>query len=333
MVTQRIWFVIFEELMMKMIDIAIIGEVMLEFAATGEKNFIQGVSGDTYNTACTLQGLGLDVAYITSLGSGQSANIIRAEADKYKLSLVEPSIETMKSPGLYMITNDAEGERSFDYWRNDSAARTMLSDKVVLGELLPTIMTARYCFFSGITLALMSIECQTLLLEFLIQYRQQGGKVIFDPNYRRALWNSQATAAEAIAKFKQQADIYLPGFEEEELLYGMTTVEMAAEQLKHSGINEVVMKNGSETCYLIDINTIEQIKIIPAKTVLDTTGAGDTFNGGYISARCLGISPAEAISFAASAAAHILTMRGGVLTPSQLTELKAVLCSNTKQID
>ena len=102
----------------------------------------------------------------------------------------------------------------------------------------------------------------------------------------------------------------------------MTSVEMAAEQLKHSGINEVVMKNGSETCYLIDNNAIEQIKIIPAKMVLDTTGAGDTFNGGYIGARCLGISPVDAISFAASAATHILTIRGGVLPQTQLDELK-----------
>ena len=83
----------------------------------------------------------------------------------------------------------------------------------------------------------------------------------------------------------------------------------------------------AENCLLITHQTFENIKITPSLDVVDTTGAGDTFNGGYIGGRLSGLTPKIAIKFAAKAACQVLTIKGGVLKATQLSSLKENLNS------
>jgi 2-dehydro-3-deoxygluconokinase len=317
-----------------MIDIAIIGEVMIELTAQADNTYSQSVAGDTYNTACTLQCLGLKVVYVTDLGTGPSANSIRDHVADFTIQLLEPQHKTLLEPGSYTVSNDSQGERSFEYNRNNSAANALFNDVEAFKIILNRIPKSRFCYFSGITLALMNIECRQLLGRFLTKFREQGGKVILDPNYRPIIWESQDEAQKTIAQFRLNADIYLPGLEEEALLYAATSSEQVVTQLMAEGMNEIVIKNGAESCTLLSEKTIEQVDINPSTSVVDTTGAGDTFNGGYIGARCKGVNPKEAIIFAASAAAMILNVRGGVLPKKQLAELKVALnrINSSKQL-
>ncbi|WNC72805.1 sugar kinase [Thalassotalea psychrophila] len=310
-----------------MADIAIIGEVMLEFSPLTGKDFTLGVSGDTYNSACTLAGLEISTTYITSLGEGQSADIIRQHAYHRHVHLLEPQAVKNKSPGLYMISNDETGERFFDYWRNDSAAKALLNNENLLLPLLKQVEKHGYLYFSGITLALMNDSCRSMFQQFLLDYRLQGGKVIFDPNYRSKLWLNKAAAISATDEIQAYVDIYLPGFEEEECLFGSTSPDGAVKRLLTTGVDEVVIKNGPENCILINNDHVENVEVTPSTDVVDTTGAGDTFNGGYIGARLSGLNPIDAINFAAKAASKILMIKGGVLQSKQLSELKASLNS------
>ncbi len=308
-----------------MSDIIILGEVMVELAPLQEQGYSLGTAGDTYNTACTLQGLGLDVCYVTALGSGRQADRIRASATTRGLTLAEPAIDPARTPGLYLISTDSTGERSFEYWRSDSAASALFKQPETLQALLEPLQSTPYWYFTGITLALMSGASRQTFAELLGAYRRQGGTVIFDPNYRPALWSSQAEAADAIAHAQAHVDIYLPGFEEQEALFGFNTVNSAAAALLNTGAREVVIKNGAQTCMLIADGAIREIAITPAQSVLDTTGAGDTFNGAYISARLQQFSPGDAIAFAAQAASAVLQVNGGLLKPVQLQRLKTQL--------
>jgi len=310
-----------------MTDIAIIGEVMLELSPLSGKNFTLGISGDTYNSACTLAGLDINTTYITSLGEGQSAELIRQDARQRQMHLLEPKAVINKFPGLYMITNDETGERFFDYWRSDSAAKALFNNEDLLLPLLKEIENHDYIYLSGITLALMSESSRMMFKEFLSDYREQGGKVIFDPNYRPKLWPNITTAIKAITDIQSVVDIYLPGYEEEEILYTISSVDEAVKRLFTIKTNEIVIKNGPENCLLITNQQVENIKITPSKNVIDTTGAGDTFNGGYIGGRLTGLTPQNAIEFAARAAGQVLTIKGGVLQTTQLTTLKENLNS------
>tara|TARA_B100000809_G_scaffold19840_1_gene17439 strand:+ start:5243 stop:6199 length:957 start_codon:yes stop_codon:yes gene_type:complete len=310
-----------------MTDIAIIGEIMLELSPLSGRNFALGISGDTYNSACTLAGLDINTTYITSLGEGQSAEIIRLDARQRKIHLLEPEAVINKSPGLYMISNDASGERFFEYWRSDSAAKALFNNEDLLLPLLKQVESHDCIYLTGITLALMSETCRMMFTLFLVDYRNQGGKVIFDPNYRPKLWVNKVTAIKAIDEFLSTVDVYLPGYEEEEILFSATSTENAVKRLLTIEAKEIVVKNGPQNCFLITKQQVENIKITPSKNVIDTTGAGDTFNGGYISARLTGLTAKDAIEFGAKSASQVLSIKGGVLQPTQLSKLKKSLTS------
>jgi 2-dehydro-3-deoxygluconokinase len=301
-----------------MIDIAVLGEVMLEFSLISEKNYTLGISGDTYNSACTLTGLDINVTYITSLGEGRPAEFIRQDAQHRGVRILEPETTLQKSAGLYMINNDEAGERFFNYWREDSAAKALFSNKHLLFPLLKKIIKHDYIYFSGITLSLINESCRPMFIQFLKDYRNIGGKVIFDPNYRPKLWFNQTNAVEAISEILPHVDIYLPGYEEEEILFGCASPNDATKRLLAIGISEVVIKNGSKSCLVICRSCVNCIEITPSTDIEDTTGAGDTFNGGYIGARLKGLTPSDAVSFASKAASQILSIKGGVLPVSQL---------------
>ncbi|MDG2231893.1 MAG: PfkB family carbohydrate kinase, partial [Paracoccaceae bacterium] len=104
--------------------IAVIGEAMIEMSITGDQAQL-GVAGDTLNTAIYLKRAApqIEVDYITRLGRDSfSKRIKNFIADQF---LGTSAIETDddRVPGLYAITTNAQGERSFSYWRDQSAAR------------------------------------------------------------------------------------------------------------------------------------------------------------------------------------------------------------------
>jgi 2-dehydro-3-deoxygluconokinase len=237
--------------------------------------------------------------------------------------LAEPAIDPARTPGLYLISTDSTGERSFEYWRHDSAASGLLQQPETLQALLEPLQSTPYWYFTGITPALMSDASRQMFARLLGAYRRQGGTVIFDLTYRPA--SSQAQAADAIAHVQAHVDIYLPGFEEQEALFGFNTVNSAAAALLNTSAWEVVIKNGAQTCILIADGAIGEIAITPARALLDTTGAGDTFNRAYISARLLQFTPGDAIAFAAQAVSAVLQVNGGLLKPEQLQQLKTQL--------
>ena len=101
--------------------VVVIGEGMLELSPVAEA-WRLGHGGDTLNTAIHLARSGLDVAFVTALGDDPFSKGLRAawagEGLDTSLILADPS----RRPGLYAISTDAAGERSFTYWRGESAA-------------------------------------------------------------------------------------------------------------------------------------------------------------------------------------------------------------------
>ena len=104
-----------------------IGEVMAEIRAQ-PGGFHVSFAGDTYNTAvychCSLQGLG-SADYVTRIGEDPLSEgfITAALAEGLERGLIRRDPE--RQIGIYTVSTDAQGERSFHYWRDTSAARRM----------------------------------------------------------------------------------------------------------------------------------------------------------------------------------------------------------------
>src|SRR6201986_2943050 len=132
-----------------------IGEVMLEMSRGSDGRFSMACGGDTFKTAVYLARAGVEVAYATALGDDpHSDNIVAmatAEGIQTDLILRVPG----RLPGLYMIENDAKGERRFRYWRGEAPARELF-ELPDWNRIAEAMLDARLIFFSGITLSLYS---------------------------------------------------------------------------------------------------------------------------------------------------------------------------------
>lgn len=291
--------------------IVVIGEGMLELARKGG-DWQLGHGGDTLNTAIHLARLGHDVAYLTALGSDPLSGDLKAKwaAEGLDTSLVldHPN----RSTGLYAISTDAAGERSFAYWRDTSAAREMFSLRGSAGAL-EVAAQANLIAFSLITLAILPPEARALLLAMACDVRRRGGKVAFDGNYRPRLWSEPAEARAARDAAIACATIGLPTLEDETALSGEADAASVASHWQSLGCAETVVKLGASGCRLPDGNLIAPEAVL---SPIDTSGAGDAFNAGYLGARLNGADPTEAARAGHSLAGWTI-MRPGAIPPRE----------------
>ncbi len=288
--------------------IALLGECMLELSPAEQSttDYQLAIAGDTFNTAVALAQLGVDSSYCTGLGVDSHSDRIVAQACDWGID--SSSVLRLPDclPGLYMINTDASGERSFNYWREHSAAHKALSTPELLAQLLQSAADASHLYLSGITLALCGDRGRKHLLNWLPRFRDRGGKLVYDSNYRAALWPDLASARSAHLALLAQVDIYLPGADDLDQLGG-EPAELPNQQL------EWVRRDGGER---IDYgNTGGSGHYVPPvlSSVLDTTGAGDAFNGAYLAARLIGVSQASSVIFACRVAAGTIARRGAIM--------------------
>lgn len=283
------------------------GEGMLELSRRGA-DWRLGYGGDTLNTAIHLARLGHDVAYLTALGTDPLSEKLRAdwEAEGLDTSLVmtHPS----RHAGLYAITTDEQGERSFAYWRENSAAREMfdLADSDMRRR---AIAGCDLFYHSLISSAILPDNGRIALILLASMVRDQGGLVAFDGNYRPRLWDSPGAAEAMRDGAIRVADIGLPTLDDERALSGTREAGAVAAHWQGLGCAETVVKLGPEGCRLPDG------KIVPPQRALDpvdTSGAGDAFNAGYIDARLRGAPPEDA-ALSGHALAGWTVMRPGAI--------------------
>jgi len=218
--------------------IACIGEVMIEMVTKSECQAKIGVAGDTYNTAVYLKQLTknkpITVTYVTALGEDTFSNRILDRLTSYGIDTSAVEKRTDRMPGLYAIETDENGERSFVYWRGQSAARTLFQQN--MEQAFEKLSSFDLLYLSGISVAILPSSTRNALFEFLNDYRSKGGKVVFDSNYRPRLWEDLETARDVTAKMWALCDIALPSVDDEMELFGDTDEKSVIARLKNLGV-------------------------------------------------------------------------------------------------
>lgn len=265
------------------------GEGMLELSQR-DGEWQVGYGGDTLNTAIHLARLGHDVAYLTALGTDRFSGDLQRQWAEEGLDTSLIQIHPSRNVGLYAITTDAGGERSFTYWRETSAARELfdLADH----DVRQRAMTGCDLFYySLISAAILPRNGQIGLVTLASMVRDGGGLVAFDGNYRPKLWEDAAAAGAVHDAAVRNADIGLPTLDDEQALFGERSADEVAAHWQGLGCAETVVKLGADGCRLADGTIVK-----PARTLdpVDTSGAGDAFSAGYLDARLRGLAPAEA---------------------------------------
>ncbi|RMA82289.1 sugar kinase [Umboniibacter marinipuniceus] len=303
--------------------IAIIGECMAEVSQLslqpGEASSDAKLSfgGDTLNCAIYMAREGVSPAFITSIGDDFVSDWMLSCWQEEAVDCQYVSQEPGSAPGLYAIRTDSDGERSFTYWRSGSPASRMFDSETKINRVFTALEQFDLVFLSGISLAIISDQDKEQIIERLGHYRKAGGLVVFDGNYRQQLWDSLASTRLWYDRLYKEVDIALATLDDEQKIYPGSTQEDVAERLLASGVSEVVLKLGEKGCSIYDPSTQKGIAVstTPVKPV-DTTSAGDSFNGAYLAQRIQGENPLEAAKHANQVAAHVVMHKGAIVPKS-----------------
>jgi 2-dehydro-3-deoxygluconokinase len=293
-----------------------VGECMIELSGGEAGQYRLGFAGDTLNAIWYARArLGGDwtTDYVTALGDDEYSAEMRSFLTTNRIGTGHIQTIPGHRPGLYMI-RQKDGDRHFTYWRENSAARLLAEEPATLDN---AFAGAKLIYFSGITLAILLPRARGRLLKAIVQARNAGARIAFDPNARPALWRSPAIMASTTTVAASLSNIVLPTFADEVLAFGDKTPEATRQRYLELGVEEVVVKNGEAPALIGHAGRLSDVAPMPG-SVVDATGAGDSFNGAYLAARLEGAKPEEAAQAAHRVAGIVIGHRGALVDPKLL---------------
>lgn len=303
-------------------NILSIGECMGEFSQAGERLYRFGYAGDTLNTAWYLRALTdasrFNVDYLTAVGTDRLSGELVEFLLGNGIGTARIRRISDRTIGLYIISLKA-GERSFTYWRDASAARLLAQD---LPHLQSCIAAADCIYFSGVTLAILSARDRGNLLEELRLHRKAGKTIAFDSNIRWQLWRTEEEMRSVLTAAYGVSTVALPSFDDESKAFGNATPEAVAARIADCGVAEVIVKSGGGRCLVLSNDTLVSVPPEPVSEIVDTTGAGDSFNGGYLAARLTGQTPESSTRLAHRVAARVIAHPGALVEMHRFADLR-----------
>lgn len=302
-------------------DTVAVGEAMVELAPVRNGLYARGFAGDTFNTAWhmaqALRGQA-KVRFATRVGQDRMSDDFVATLAADGLDVSAIGRDPARIMGLYLIELDGV-ERSFQYWRDTSAARGLASDP---DRLATALNGAGLIHLSGITLAILPPADRETLLDALALARINGARVSFDPNIRPRLWASPDEVRHVIPKVLALTDIALPSFDDETALWGDRSPQATIGRLAAAGIAEVAVKDGAGPVSVWSDGRTTTLPTAPVQGIRDTTGAGDAFNAGYLSARLTGMSPQASVAVGQGFSAEVIRHPGARLPKSAIPPIR-----------
>jgi 2-dehydro-3-deoxygluconokinase len=300
--------------------VALIGECLIELNGAASGNLRLAYGGDSLNTALYLARLArstIGVKYVTVMGTDALTDAMMAswQAEGIDTSLVlrDPT----RLPGLYLIQVAEDGERSFLYWRTESAARYLLRHSA-FDRVAAELAEADLIYVSGISLAILPAEDRTRMLELLVRLAGRGIPIALDSNYRASLWASADLARSALTTLMPATRIMFATFDDEKCLWGDDTPETTRERLHAAKVPIVAIKLGAAGCLHSDGIASTKVPAAPVAAIMDTTAAGDAFNAGFLAGWLADRTPEECCR-AGNTLAGVVIQHHGAIIPAAAT--------------
>ncbi|GIF78524.1 sugar kinase [Asanoa siamensis] len=303
-------------------DIIAIGEPLLEFSAVGHAaldgadRFTTGFGGDTSNFLVAAARSGARTGYLTRIGADPFGDAFLRLWQAEGIDTTHVVRAQGERTGVYFISRDP-ARSVFTYYRADSAASRLS----VADVPEPAIAAARALHVSGITQAISLSACDAAFHAMTVA-RAAGTLVSYDPNYRPQLWPLERARA-VVTRSIELSDVAFPNIEEGRLLTGADDPRAVLDWFTTRGPRTVVLKLGADGALLWHEGTVTEVKPHPC-TPVDSTGAGDAFDGAFMASLTAGATPTEAAHHAAIAGALTTQGHGAVgPIPTKATILAA----------
>lgn len=287
-------------------DVITVGESMTLLLADGPtpleraERLELGVAGAESNVAIGLSRLGHRTEYFGRLGDDVFGRRIRQELRGEGIDVTGLILDPEHPTGLLFRDAPAARPISVVYRRSDSAACFLRTTDVPDDR----IRQARLLHLTGITAALSPSSFDALVHAAEVA-REAGVTVSFDPNVRARLAGPEAWQRIADT-FGRLADVVFTGADEAETIAPGTD---PVDYYQSRGASTVIIKDGEHGSVEISDGERRQGAIHPVTSV-DTVGAGDAFNVGWISAWLRGADAPTRLREAAVVAALVVAERG-----------------------
>ncbi len=253
---------------------------MVEFFCDGKlsdaKTFTKSFGGDAVNCAIAAARLGSRVGWITKLGDDPFADFLETSWRRERLEISQVRLKKGFN-GVYFIALDKRGERQFTYFRQGSAASTLqpcdISEKY--------LNQSKMVYATGISQAISPTGRATVRKAFQLAKRNDL-LVAFDPNLRLKLWPIHA-ARWALGEVLPYVNIALPSAPSDTVpLLGLSNPEAVVRFFWNHGTSIIAVKCGKRGVCVGAKGMIRWITARKNVRVVDTTGAGDAFNGAFL---------------------------------------------------
>lgn len=289
------------------LDLIGIGEAMIELYAAEKlgvsRTLQKSYGGDVLNSLVHASRLGFTTGFITRVGNDPFGAALRQTWQTEGVDISQAPLVDGEN-GVYLISLLEDGEREFTYRRANSAASQLQPQDLESAY----IRQSQMLLLSGITQAISSSAEATTLAAAQIA-KQHGVQVVFDPNYRPKLWAARGGLPSAQAAARQLlplVDILLPSSPTD-----LDVFAVPHSQALFDLAAVVAVKNGADGAL---VRHDQQIMAVPSVQgiVVDTTGAGDAWNAGFITQILQHKNTLQAAQFANALAAEKIKYRGAI---------------------
>lgn len=321
-------------------EVISIGEALIDFISeqneplTFVKSFRKAPGGAPANVAVGLARLGVKVGFVGKVGADPFGDFLVTKLEKEKImtqGVVKASKNELTS--LAFVSLNEEGERDFFFYRTNAA------DLQLQPEEIPSHFFSQIKFLCFGSLSLSAEPCRSAVFKAITECKKNGGKTCFDPNIRLDVWENESIFNEIVKKALSQTDIFLPS--QEELVYLASHLINQTKQNEKQVIEDffnnfsmkiLVVKKGKTGCSLKTKRGLEHIPGFQVKTV-DTTGAGDGFNAGFLFGLLQKKSLEEATLLGNAVGALVVQKKGAMTALPTKEELRIFLKNRKVDIE
>ncbi len=267
---------------MKKFDITAFGEILIDFTymgnnPNGQKLFAQNAGGAPANVLVCATKFGLNTAFLGKIGKDIHGDFLRHTLEMQNVNTQGLITDETHFTTLAFVDLNENGERSFSFARNHGADTFMTPEDINL-----EILEQSKIFHIG-SLSLTTAQSKETTIFAIKKAKEQGALISYDPNYRASLWQNETTAKKEMQELIKYADLMKISDEECELLTNQKAPQLAAKTLNDAGVKIVCVTLGENGALISTQNQQKQIAGFKSTKVVDTTGAGDSFWGAFLS--------------------------------------------------
>lgn len=254
------------------------GELLIDVISTDTgslikaKGFLKKFGGAPANTAAGLAKLGVPVGFIGKVGDDPFGHFLKGVLDENGVDTDSLILSRTEKTTLAFVSLTESGERDFTFYRG--AHEAIEPSEVNLPK-------DTFLFHFG-SLTQTNESANKATQKLIEQAKEIGAIISYDPNIRESLWGDLQKAKKVILETAKKVHILKINEDEAKLLSGTSDISEASRILFTDNLDALFITLGENGCFYKTKNSEGNVPVPIKVEVVDTTGAGDAFNAGYI---------------------------------------------------